>query len=113
MKTKIAASLFCALVLLATSCSTMTTTTPVKGASAAAPALSDFKLTGDLGGEVAAFTLTANVRVENPAGGTLELLSGPVALTSIGAHSNWKINAEQNRFTAVFDRAGVFPISIK
>jgi hypothetical protein len=108
------ASLLCILVFLATSCSTMTTTTtPVKGAAPAAAALSDFKLVGDLGGDIAAFTLTANVRVENPAGGSLELLAGPVALTGIGAHPNWNIRAEQNRFIATFDRSGVFPISIK
>src|SRR5438045_9074926 len=95
MKIKIAAPLLCVLALLATSCSTMTTTvTPVKGALPVTT-LSDFKLVGDLGGEVAAFTLTANVRVENPAGGTLELLSGPVALTAVGAHPNWEISAEQ------------------
>jgi hypothetical protein len=113
MKIKIAASILCALVFLATSCSTMTTSAPVKGSSPAAAALSDFKLVGDLGGEVAAFTLTATVRVENPAGGSLELLSGPVALTAIGAHPNWQMQARDNRFIATFDRSGVFPIQIK
>src|SRR5277367_2719669 len=114
MKTKIAASILCALVFLATSCSTMTTTSvPMKGSSAAAPALSDFKLVGDLGGDIAAFTLTANVRVENPSGGALELLAGPVALTAIGAHPNWQLQASDNKFIATFDRSGVFPIQIK
>ena len=113
MKTKIAASLLCALLFLATSCSTMNpVSAPMKGLSAAAT-LQDFKLVGDLGGDIAAFTLTANVRVENPAGGSLELLAGPVALTGLGAHSNWKISADQNRFVARFNRAGVFPILIQ
>ena len=114
MKAKIAASILCALVFLATSCSTMTTSAPMKGSlSAVAPALSDFKLVGDLGGDIAAFTLTANVRVENLAGGSLELLAGPVALTAIGAHPNWQIQASNNQFIATFDRSGVFPIQIK
>jgi hypothetical protein len=113
MKTKIAASLSCALVFLATSCSTMTTFAPMKGSSSTAPALSDFKLVGDLGGEVAAFTLTGNVRVENPSGGSLKLLAGPVALTAIGTHPNWQIQASDNKFIATFDRSGVFPIQIK
>src|SRR5471030_1657518 len=105
MKTKITASIFCALVFLATSCSTMTTTSvPMKGSSSAAPALSDFKLVGDLGGDIAAFTLTANVRVDNAAGGSLELLAGPVALTAIGAHPNWQVSARDNKFIVTFDR---------
>jgi hypothetical protein len=105
MKTKIAASLFCLALFLATAHAAVN--------PPAAVTLQDFKLTGDLGGEVAAFTLTASVKVENPKGGSLELLSGPVALTGVGAHPNWNISAEQNRFVASFNRSGVFPIQIK
>ena len=112
MKIKIAASLFCALAFLAVSCSTMTTPTPMKGASPAAATLSDFRLVGDLGGEVAAFTLTGNVRVENAAGGSLELLAGPVALTSLDTRQKWQMSVDQNRFVAKFDRSGTFPIEI-
>jgi hypothetical protein len=112
MKTKIAATILCALVFLATSCSTMTPT-PSRNVPAGSVTLQDFKLTGELGGDIAAFTLTANVRVENAAGGSLELLSGPVALTAIGGHPNWKISSEQNRFIATFDHGGIFPIQIK
>jgi hypothetical protein len=112
MKTKIAASLLCALVFFATSCSTMTPT-PSRNVPAGSVTLQDFKLTGDLGGDIAAFTLTANVRVENASGGSLELLSGPVALTAIGAHPNWQVRAEDNRFILNFDRGGVFPVQIK
>ena len=89
------------------------TPTSSRNVPAGSVTLQDFKLTGDLGGDIAAFTLTANVRVENAAGGSIELLSGPVALTEIGAHPNWKISAEQNRFVANFDRSGIFPIQIK
>ena len=76
--------------------------------------MQDFKLVGDLGGDVAAFTLTANVRVENSKGGSLELLAGPVALTAIGAHPNWQMRAERKSISSLtFDRSGVFPIQIK
>ena len=82
MKTKIAAALFCALGLLATSCNTMTPT-PMKNPPPGGVTLSDFKLTGDLGGEVAAFTLTANGQRRGRARRLAELLSGPVALTRL------------------------------
>jgi hypothetical protein len=112
MKTKIAATLLCALAFLATSCSTMTTPAPMKGASPAAVTLQDFKLVGELGGDIAAFTLTGNVRVENAAGGSLELLAGPVALTSLGARQKWQMSVDQNRFVAKFDRSGIYPIEV-
>ena len=99
MKTKIVASLFCALLWLAAA-----------RAAAGGITLQDFKLIGDLGGEVAAFTLTANAKVEDAKGGALELLSGPVALTRMGAHQKWQMGVEQNRFVAKFDRSGLFPI---
>src|ERR1017187_1969322 len=101
MKTKIIGSIFFALLFLAAS-----------RAAAGGITLQDFKLTGDLGGEVAAFTLTANAKVENAKGGALELLSGPVALTSIGARQKWQMNIDQNRFVAKFDRSGIFPIEV-
>jgi hypothetical protein len=111
MKTKIAASLLCALGLLTTSCNTMPTTT-VKNAPPGGVTLSDFKLTGDLGGEAAAFTLTATASVDDAKGGTLELLSGPVALTSLDAQQKWQMSVQQNRFVAKFDRGGIYPIVV-
>jgi hypothetical protein len=112
MKTKIVA--FGILtVLLAVSCSTMTPRpTPTKDTPAGGVTLSDFKLTGELGGEIAAFTLTANAKVEDAKGGSLELLSGPVALTSLGAQQKWQMTVDQNRFVAKFDRSGTFPIEV-
>ena len=113
MKTIIAASCLCALAFLATSCAT---TTPAPTLSKNAPAggvtLSDFKLTGDLGGDVAAFTLTANAAVGDTKGGSLELLSGLVAITSLDARQKWQMSVEQNRYVAKFDRSGVFPIEV-
>lgn len=75
--------------------------------------LDDCKLVGDLSDHRAAFTLTATARVENPKGGSLDLLSGTVALTDISAHPKWRLRAEPNRFVLLFDRAGKFPIQLK
>jgi len=74
--------------------------------------LNDFKLTGDLSGEMAAFTLTANAQVTDARGGTLELLSGPVALTELKANQKWQLTTEQNRFIAKFDHRGTFPVEL-
>ncbi len=101
MKTKITAFFFCALLSLAAS-----------RTAAGGIMLENFKLTGDLGGEVAAFTLTANAKVEASRGGSLELLSGPVALTGLGAPQKWKLGVDQNRFLAAFDHSGTFPIEL-
>src|SRR5258708_7109740 len=78
-----------------------------------AVSLRDFKLTGDLTGDRAAFTLTATAHVENPKGGQLYLLEGPVALTDINENPKWQIRVETNRFVATFDRKGDFPIQLK
>src|SRR6266545_3345330 len=43
--------------------------------------LQDFKLVGALSGDRAVFTFTATANVENSKGGSLELLSGALALT--------------------------------
>ncbi len=75
--------------------------------------LENFKLVGDLTGEQAAFTLTAIAHVENSKGGTLELLSGTVALTDINSHKQWHVRAEQNRFLIQFEHGGKFPIQVK
>jgi hypothetical protein len=74
--------------------------------------LEDFKLTGDLGGDIAAFTLTANAKVDDAHGGALELLSGPVALTGMGAQQKWQMDADEGRFIARFDRGGTYPIEV-
>jgi len=75
--------------------------------------LADFKLTGDLSGDLADFTLTATAHVEDARGGSLDLLSGPVALTAIDAHPYEHIRAQQNRFTLAFDRSGSYPIKVR
>src|SRR5262249_18572600 len=49
------------------------------------------KLSGDLNHDRAAFILNAVIKVDNSKGGSLELLSGAVALTELGAHPKWRI----------------------
>ncbi|MBW8863813.1 MAG: hypothetical protein JF609_02620, partial [Verrucomicrobia bacterium] len=98
MKTKIAFLFSCVLLSLAAS-----------RATAGGITLSDFRLIGDLGGDIAAFTLTANAKVEDSHGGALELIAGPVALT---AQQKWQMDVDQNRFIARFDRGGTFPIEV-
>jgi len=75
--------------------------------------LREFKLVGDLSDDRAEFTLNATAVVEYSKGGSLDLLSGMVALNEVGSHPKWQIRAEQNRFMAVFDRRGTYPIQLK
>src|SRR5437867_1984743 len=75
--------------------------------------LHDFRLVGDLSGERAIFTLTATARVEDRKGGSLELLSGTVALIELSAHPKWRVRVEQNRFLLSFGRGGEFPIQVR
>src|SRR5579884_1057878 len=103
MKTIIAAC--CALLFAATIHATSASDAPVT--------LKDFKLVGNLHGDRAAFMLTAIAHVENPHGGSLDLLSGTVAITQIGDHPKWHVRVEQDRFALVFERKGDFPIRIQ
>ena len=80
---------------------------------AAAITLDNFKLVGDLSGDQAVFTLTGTARVESLKGGSLDLLSGAVALTDAPTHPQWRIRVQQNHFVAVFDHGGKFAIKIK
>ena len=110
MKTKYIALLLCALTL--SSCSTMTPSAPPNVTPSSGITLTDFKLTGDLDGSIAAFTLTANAVVGNSRGGSLKLLSGPVALTGLDARRKWNMQVDKNDFIATFDHAGTFPIEV-
>jgi hypothetical protein len=75
--------------------------------------LDDFKLLGVLSGDQAAFTLTAAARVEGARGGSLELFSGSVALTEVPTGPQWRIQVQQNRYVAVFEHGGKYPIKLK
>jgi hypothetical protein len=101
---------FCALSLFAV---VQATEPPPTNPPAPPITLRDFKLAGDLRDDHAAWTLTATAKVENSKGASLDLISGPVALTEIGVHPKWHIRADQNRFILTFDRSGEFPIQIK
>jgi hypothetical protein len=101
--------LFSLLGLLALIATARAATNP----PAAIITLDDFKLVGDLSGDQAIFTLTGTARVEGSKGGSLDLLSGAVALTEATAQPQWRIRVQQGRFVAVFDHGGKFPIKIK
>jgi hypothetical protein len=75
--------------------------------------LEGFKLVGDLSDDRATFTLTAVARVESSKGGSLELVSGNVALTEVGPHPKWQLRAGQGRYVAVFERGGKYPVTLK
>lgn len=75
--------------------------------------LTDFKLTGDLAGDKAAFTLSATARVEDAHGGSLLLLSGPVALTAFAPERHTHVRAGDSQFFLDFDRRGKFPVQVK
>ncbi|MBN2508088.1 MAG: hypothetical protein JXQ71_15485 [Verrucomicrobia bacterium] len=75
--------------------------------------LRDFKLVGRLSDSNAAFTLTATVRVNPPEGGTLELLSGNVALREVESGAHWRLKFDNGRFTLVADQAGEFPLRLR
>jgi hypothetical protein len=74
--------------------------------------LHDFKLAGQLKGETAAFTLEATARVKHPKGGSLDLLSGGLALTDVALNPDWRLRFERGVFAVVFDKAGEFPLLI-
>ncbi len=105
MKIRLFQILFCASLL--------TTSAFAAKSPPGPPTLDNFQLTGELNGDNAAFTLTAVARVENSKGGSLELLSGPVALTEASSNPQYHLRAGQNCFIIVFDHAGKFPIKVK
>ena len=76
-------------------------------------ALKSFKLNADLSTDHATFTLDAIAHVEDSNGGTLDLLSGAVALTDIGTHPRWRVEAGDNRYCIRFERSGDFPLHIR
>src|ERR1035437_9555261 len=75
--------------------------------------LRDFKLTGQLNDQTAAFTLTASARVKNPHGASLTLLSGGIALTDLERQPGWRVRSDQGRIVLVFDGPGDFTIQLK
>jgi hypothetical protein len=103
MKTKSFVALLCASLVPA-----------VRAAFADGVTLENFKLIGNLAnGDAAAFTLTANARVDTTGGVSLDLLSGAVALTEVQNSAKSRINTCNNHYILTFDRKGVYPINIR
>lgn len=75
--------------------------------------LRDFKLNGALSEHLAAFTLTATARVKNPKGGTLQILSGDLALAELERSADWRLQLDNGRYVMVFDKPGEYPLRIK
>lgn len=75
--------------------------------------LTKFNLTGQIGEDSTAFTLSATARVRNPKGDSLDLISGNVALTELDRNAKWRMKFENGRFIAVFDEPGDYPIRIR
>ena len=75
--------------------------------------LENCHLEGNLTNAEAAFTLSATARVENTHGGTLELLSGPIALIEFNHDPKWRLRTENNRLLITFERRGSYPIRLK
>ncbi len=74
---------------------------------------SDFKLEGTLVEDGATFELTALARVKSATGGTVELVSGDVALTAPPTGTDWRLRYEGSRFTATFDQPGDYPLRVR
>lgn len=75
--------------------------------------IQDFKLVGELSGDRATFTLTGTALVTDRKGGSLDLISGVVALTEVGPHKGWRLRAEPERHVATFERSGKYPFTLK
>lgn len=75
--------------------------------------LRDFKLSGQIVGQTATFTLNAVARVGNPAGGSIALISGGVALTELPRHADWRVGAAEGQYVLRFDKPGDYPLAFK
>jgi len=75
--------------------------------------LRNCRLTGQLSAQTATFTLSAIARVTNPQGGSVNLLSGGVALADFEPQPGWRVRLDQDRFVLTFDGPGEFPIQLK
>jgi hypothetical protein len=104
--------LLLAAALLA-GCAQNQITAPMAPPPAEGVTLTDFKLTGNLSNDLADFTLTATAQVAGAKGGTLDLLSGAVALSAYDAHPSERISAGQNHFRLEFDRPGNYPVRVR
>jgi hypothetical protein len=72
-----------------------------------------FDLTGNVEGDVATFKLTGFANVRHPEGGTLDLLSGAVALTDYREHEHAQMEFVDGRYRVKFAANGVYPIELE
>jgi hypothetical protein len=110
MKTLLLSSFVCASLLPTAA---FAEKNPTASDASNSPTLENFNLVGELSGDHASFTLTATARVENAKGGSLEVLSGPVALTEANSNPQWHLHAEPSCFVIAFDHRGKFPLKLK
>lgn len=73
----------------------------------------DFKLTGEIDGEVASFKLTGLANVRHPEGGTLDLLSGAVALTKYGREKNAVMEFVGGHYRMKFATNGEYAVELE
>src|ERR1043165_8862665 len=71
----------------------------------------NFKLTGEVKGQLASFILTGEAVAKHPDGGSLPVLSGEAALTSVPA--NAELQFKRGQYWLRFRKAGAFPIELK
>lgn len=75
--------------------------------------LRDFKLEGQLSDKSAGFVLTAMAKVKNAKGGSVQLLSGEMALAELERSADWRLKLENGRYWAVFDKPGEYALRLK
>ncbi|MBI1842386.1 MAG: hypothetical protein HYR88_16235, partial [Verrucomicrobia bacterium] len=71
------------------------------------------ELKGQIIGNRAEFVWTATAHVARAQGGTLALLGGAVALSTLEEQRDWRLRFENGQFLAEFTRAGDFPIELR
>jgi hypothetical protein len=74
--------------------------------------LRDFALRGDLSDERAGFVLTATAQVRNPKGGTVVLLSGDHALTSLNRIEGGRPTLRNGALVIEFEKDGSYPLEL-
>ncbi|MGB0578858.1 MAG: hypothetical protein ACPGVU_04060 [Limisphaerales bacterium] len=75
--------------------------------------LEDFNLTGTIVGDTAAFKLTGTAIVRHPEGGTLNVLSGSVALTGYQEEESAKLEYILGNYRMKFATNGEFPVVLE
>ncbi len=77
------------------------------------PKVENLQLVGDLSEGRARFILTATAQVEDTHGGSLLVLSGPVALADTKPEKKWHIETRDGHFAIGFDAAGKVPFRVE